>query len=191
MPSPQIPQSDQDVLENNGFFTTSWFTYFQGIYKAIRSALKIKLSGVLNMNFSSASNTSTGETDLLNYTLQKDTLVNNGDLIEIEAWGIYAANANNKTVKLVFGSQTILTTGAIAANDGTWSIKGKIIRKTVSTQEIVAEILSSNSSVADSATRTAGTQDLTTDIIIKCTGTGGATNDITEYALAIKLTPYD
>ena len=148
MPSPQIPQSDQPVFDNYGLFTPSWFTYFQGIYKAIRSALKIKLSGILNINTTAVSNTSTGETDLITYSLMKNTLVNNGDYLEIDAWGIYAANGNNKTVKLYFGNQTILDTGAIAANSGTWSIKAKIIRKSNSTQEIVAEILSNNSSVS-------------------------------------------
>jgi len=72
---------------------------------------------------------------------------------------------------------------------GKTSHKAKIIRKTSATQEIVSEILSSNSSVVDSATRTAGTQDLTTALTIRCIGTGGASSDITQYALKINLTP--
>jgi hypothetical protein len=191
MPSPQIPQSDQPVLDEFGFFTTSWFTFFQSVYKAIRSPFKVKLSGIINVNSTPASNTSTGETDLITYLLAADTLVNNQDVLEIDAWGTYAANANNKTVKLVFGSQTILTTGAVAANDGTWKISARIIRNSATTQEIEADTISSNSGVVDSATRTAGTQDLTTALTIKCTGTGGATSDITQYAMIVRLTPYD
>lgn len=191
MPSPQIPQSDQPALDDNGFFTTSWFTFLQGIYKAIRSPLKIKLSGILNVNTTSVANSGSSETDLITYSLMANTMTNDQDLIEVEAWGVFAANANNKTVKLVFGNQSILTTGAIAANDGTWKINARIIRKLVASQEIEADIISSNTSVADSSTRTAGTQDLATTLTIKCTGTGSSSSDITQYAMIVRLTPYD
>ena len=57
------------------------------------------------------------------------------------------------------------------------------------TQEIIAEIISDNGSVADSVTRTGGTQNLSDDLIIKCTATGGASNDVTQYAFLINLYP--
>ncbi len=195
MPSPQIPQSDQPVLDEFGFFTTSWFTYFQGIYKAIRSPLKLKLSGVLNVNTTPASNTGSAETDLITYSLAADTMINDQDIVEIEAWGKFAANANNKTVTLKFGGQTIYTTAANAANDGTWNVSARIIRTAAATQEIVANMLSNNTDLQNDAQypafRTAGTQDLSTNLTIKCTGTGSLTSDITQYALIVRLTPYD
>jgi len=195
MPSPQIPQSDQPVLDEFGFFTTSWYTFIQGIYKAIRSALKIKLSGILNVNTTPASNTLAAETDLITYSLDANTMVNDQDVLEIEAWGIFASNANNKTVTLKFGSQTIYTTAANAANGGTWNVSARIIRTAAATQEIIANMLSNNTDLQNDteypAFRTAGTQDLTTTLTIKCTGTGTASNDITQYALIVRLTPYD
>lgn len=195
MPSPQIPQSDQPALDENGFFTTSWFTFLQGVYKAIRSPLKIKLSGILNVNTTSQSNVLVAETDLITYSLAANTMVNNQDLLEIEAWGKFAANANNKTVTLKFGDQTIYTTAANAANDGTWNVSARIIRTADATQEIIANMLSNNTDLQNDAQypafRTAGTQDLTTTLAIKCTGTGGASNDITQHALIVRLTPYD
>lgn len=184
-----IPSASQSLSDKNGFTSTVWFTFFQSVWRAIRGDLGLSLGGMLNVNVTPASNSSTTETDLISYDLSENTLTNDSDILEIDAWGTFAANANNKTVKLYFGSQVILTTGAIAANDGTWSLKAKIIRKTNSTQEIVSEILSSNASVSDSATRTAGTQDLSTSLTIRCTGTGGASSDITQYALKINLTP--
>jgi len=184
-----IPSASQLFTNDKFFINTTWFTFLQNVWRAIRGDLGLSLSGMLSVNTTSAGNVGVGEYDLITYTLAANNLTNNGDVLEIEAWGIYAANANNKTVKLAFGSQTILTTGVIAANDGTWSIKAKIIRKTETTQEIVTEILSSNSSVIDSATRTAGTQTLTSNITIKCTGTGVSDNDIVQYALKINLTP--
>lgn len=183
-----IPSSRETVLEGD-IFNRSWFRFFEDIWRSISGGSDIKLGGQLNVNTGSEPNSSTSETDLLSYTLSAKQLVNNGDVIEIDSWGVYAANSNNKTVKLKFGSQTILDTGAIAANDGSWRIKAKIIRTANATQEIITEIISSNSSVVDSTTRTAGTQDLTTDLDIKVTGQGGASDDITNYALIINLYP--
>lgn len=184
-----IPSASETIIDQDSFITTSWFSFFQNTWRAIRGDLGLSLIGMLNVNTTSASNAGVGATDLITYSLPKNSLTNNGDILEVDAWGIYAANANNKTITLAFGSQTILTTGAIAANDGTWSLKAKIIRKTSTSQEIVSEILSSNTSVADSATRTAGTQDLATSLVIRCIGTGGAGSDIIQYALKINLTP--
>jgi hypothetical protein len=184
-----IPSANQPITDEAFFTNTTWFTFFQNVWRGIRGDLGLNLGGMLSVNTTSVGNVGAGEDDLITYVLAKNSLINNGDVLEIEAWGIYAANANNKTVKLIFGNQTILTTGIVAANDGSWSLKAKVIRKTETTQEIISEILSSNSSVTDSATRTAGTQILTSDITIKCTGTGVANNDIIQYALKINLTP--
>lgn len=185
------PNSDQTVIGNGNLFTATWYVYLQAIFKAIRAKFKLNLSGIISVDTTAASNSGSGETDLITYTVTANTLENNGDILSVKAWGVFAANANNKTLKLKFGSQTILTTGAVAANDGSWEINATIIRKTPTTQEITASITSSNTSITQSSTRTAGTQDLTTDVIIKCTGQGTSTTDLTEDALVIGLTPND
>lgn len=185
------PNSDQTVIGNGNLFTATWYVYLQAIFKAIRAKFKLNLSGIISVDTTAASNSGSGETDLITYTVTANTLENNGDIVSVKAWGVFAANANNKTLKLKFGSQTILTTGAVAANDGSWEINATIIRKTPTTQEITASITSSNTSITQSSTRTAGTQDLTTDVIIKCTGQGTSTTDLTEDALVIGLTPND
>lgn len=185
-----LPSSKETVLENSEeLFNKVWFRYLEEINRKTRLETNIKLGGLINVDTNSVSNNSTTQTDLISYNLSANNLKTSGDILEIEAWGVYEANANNKTITLEFGSQTILTTGAIAANDGSWRVKARIIRTGAATQEIISEIISSNSSVANSTTRTAGTQTLGSDITIKCTATGGASNDITQYALIIKLIP--
>lgn len=183
-----IPSSQEIVLQNDTVFNKVWFRFFEELNRKIRGDTNIKLGGLLTSDTTSASNSGTGQTNLISYILKGNNLQNNGDVLKIEAWGVYAANSNNKTVTLEFGSQTILTTGIIAANDGAWKIEATIIRTAAATQEIIAEIISGNASVADSVTRTAGTQTLSNDITIKCTATGGASNDVTQYALLINLT---
>ena len=186
-----LPDSNEIIANENLLVTTSWFTFFQDVWKAIRGGLGISIGGTLSTNAVSAANSGGGETNLMTYAAGSNLLKNNGDELYIKAWGVYASNANNKTIKLKFGSQTILNTGAIAANDGAWQIEASIIRKVTATQEIIATITSSNSSVPESATRTAGTQDLTTSNIISLTGQGTSSNDIVQYAMLVKLTPND
>ncbi len=118
-------------------------------------------------------------------------LKNIGDEVNIKAWGSYAANGDDKTIKLKFGSQTILDTGAIAANDGSWQIESSIVKISDTTQEIIASIISSNPSVLGSCTRTAGSQTLTSSNIIKITGQGISSDDITQYAMIVKFTTND
>lgn len=183
-----IPSSREPVLEDV-LFNRSWFSYLEGIFKAIRGATDIKLGGLLNVDTDSISNVSTTLTDLISYTLDGDSLTTNGDVLQIEASGIVASNANNKTITLNFGSQEILTTGSVVANDGSWNIKATIILTGVNSQEIMATIISNNTNITDSATRTIGSQTIANDIIIKCTGTGGASDDIIQHSLLINLYP--
>lgn len=195
MPAPQIPNNSQEATDESGKFTSVWFTYLQGIYKAIRADLPTKLSGVLNINTAPVSNIGGGTDDLITYLLPASMMKNNGDYLEIEGWGTLAANGNNKTITVNFGSQTIYTTAANAANDGTWSFHAKIVRLTPTTQEIMVQFLSNNTDLQNDPQypvfRTAGTQDLTTAITIKCTGTATSDGDIAQKLMIIKLSPDD
>jgi hypothetical protein len=195
MPTPQIPNNSVPATDENSIFTSEWFTYLQGIYKAIRSNLPTKLSGILNINTIPASNIDSGTDDLITYSLPANMMKNNGDYLEVEGWGILATNNNNKTITINFGSQVIYTTAANAANGGTWSFHAKIARLSPTTQEIAVQFLSNNSDLQNDpqypAFRTIGTQDLTTAIIIKATGTATSNNDITQKIMIIKLSPND
>ena len=184
-----LPDSTEAITDEESLTTVPWFTYFQDIWKAIRGGLGISIGGTISTDTDSTANSGSGETTMMSHTVTP--LKNNGDEVHIKAWGIYAANANNKTIKLKFGSQTILDTGAIAANDGSWQIEASIIRTAAATQEIIATIISSNASVAESATRTAGTQDLTTSNDLIITGQGTSSDDVIQKAMVVKLTPID
>lgn len=60
--------------------------------------------------------TTSAET-LFSYTLPGGTLANNGDSIRIVAWIKFAANNNNKSVALKFGSTVLLGTGQAGFNN--------------------------------------------------------------------------
>jgi hypothetical protein len=188
------PSIQQAATDDQKIFTQPWFMFFQDIWRAIRRNLGIKLGGTINVDTSTKSNSDNSETDLITYDLIGNNLANNGDYLEIIAFGTFAANTNNKTLKLYFGDQIIYQTDANAANNGSWQFKTAIIRTGASTQEICTELLASNTTVQNDSNyplvRVAGNQNLSSSLTIKCTGQGSATNDITQNALMIKLFPY-
>lgn len=184
-----IPDSGSAIVDEEQLTTIPWFTYFQDVWTAIRGGLGISIGGTISTNTTSAANSGSGETTMMTYTVEP--MKANNDEIYVKAWGTYAANANNKTIKLKFGGQTILTTGSIAANAGSWQIEASIIRTAAATQEITATVISSNINVAESATRTAGTQDLTASNALFITGQGTSSDDIVQNAMIVKLTPND
>jgi len=146
----------------------------------------VKLNGTLNVNTTPAGNVGSGETNLIIYQVLADSLYNNQEFIEIKAWGTLAANANNKQIKLYFGSDLLLDTGSVAANSGSWSIKSTIIRTSINTQQCISQIISDNALIIDSANYVDGTGNLDTDINIYCTGQGSATDDIVQKGLIVK-----
>src|SRR6185312_12901729 len=74
-------------------------------------------SGLLTANLTStATGAGTTEQTLLSYTLPAKTLSATNKGLKIQAWGVTAANANNKTMKLYFGSEVITTPTAATNN---------------------------------------------------------------------------
>jgi hypothetical protein len=129
------------------------------------------------------------EVDLMAYTVPAAALAVNGQRLRFWAFGTYAANANNKTVKAMFGATTILDTGAIAANDGAWSIRGEIIRTGAAAQLAIVEIVSANASVSDSASVTTPAETLSGAVVLKLRGTGTSNNDIVQRGLLVEWLP--
>lgn len=186
--STQIPSSSQTLVDENKITTSFWYIFFQNVYKSLRANLPASLSGVLSFNYTPASNINAGATDLMSYSLPANMMKNNGDYLEIEAWGTFGANANNKRVTLNFGSQTIFDTGTSAINGGSWSFSGKVSRISATSQKINTTGVYNNLAQSQPTT---GTQDLAQATIIKCVGTGVSSNDITQESLVIKITPND
>lgn len=133
------------------------------------------------------STTSTGNTaDTTDDTLASYSLPANsfpatlsGQNILVTAFGTTGATANNKTIKLWFGSE-LITSGVITDNAGTWYAQLLIINGVAANAQIINGTLSHNTtSIAPLVTTGAETE--TAPILIKCTGasgTTGAANDV-------------
>jgi hypothetical protein len=150
------------------------------------SSDNVTAGGTLKVDLTDSPNSAGVETNLTSYTILANSLSADLMYLEAEAFGIFAANANNKRVKLKFGTTTLLDTGSIAANAGSWSIKARIIRSGASAQKCIATIVSDNALAIDSATYTLGAEDLTTNLALFCTGEGVAGSDVIQRGLIIK-----
>ena len=146
----------------------------------------IPIGGTLVSNTTSVGNVGVGEDTLITHLVLAASLVTTGSYLEISAWGTVAANANNKTIKLKFGTTTLVDTTAVAANSGSWYITAKIVRVTATSQQCIASIISDNALITNSATYTDAIENLDSNLNVFCTGEATTDDDIIQKGLLIK-----
>lgn len=131
--------------------------------------------------------TGAAESDLMTFQLNFNTLSNIGSSILIFACGTTAANANNKTFKLMLGATTVFTSGALALNNIDWTFQAEIIGNGATSQITWGQFnRSAGSPVIETNT---SSENLGTNLDIVFTGTGTANDDISlSYYKAILLT---
>lgn len=127
--------------------------------------------GVLNVYGTSTATTGTSEETLASYSLPANALCRDGQSVRIRAWGTTAANGNDKTEKLYFGSTTLISTGALAANAKDWYLEATVVRTGAATQTAVANGQANAAIVATDVT--APTEDLTAAVTIALKATDG------------------
>lgn len=125
------------------------------------------------------SNTGSAETDLMSTVIDQGTMTALGQSILIFAAGKTNANANNKTLKLVLGSTTFFTSGALAMNNIDWTFQGEVVFNGGSSQIVWGQFLRNGSSPIINVGTT--TEAWTSNLTLKLTGTGTATGDISSY----------
>ena len=182
-------QSFAEPITEDKLINPTWFKFFEQIWQRIGGATQYNLGGTLSVSTTSFGNVGTGEDNLITYSLAENTISADSDRLVIKAFGTFAANANNKTVKLYLGSTELASTGAIAANDKHWCIESEIIRTAAATQECITNIYTDTSLVGELSNYISGTEDFTTALTIKCTGEATSDDDIIQKGLTINLYP--
>ncbi len=182
---------NEPVVDGKGLFRSTWARYMSELSLRIGGSDLYNLGGRLTTDNTAIGNITSGEDNLITYSLKKNTLHNDGDVLEIVVYGTTAANGNDKTIKLILGSTTLFTTGALAFNNKTWCIRSVITRTGNATQQAITTFNGDLSLITTTAIFTAGTEDLTTTLTIKCTGTSGSstTDDIIQKGLVITMFP--
>lgn len=145
--------------------------------------------GAVSSQFTPVANVTTGETDFMSYTLPASSLSGDGKAIKVTAWGTGINNGNTKTVKTYVGGTEVNSAALLTSAAGVWKVELVLIRTGSSTQSYFAELIRLSVSSTDVSVRTQGTLSKTdtNTIIIKFTGTGGASNDLTQSGMLVEF----
>ena len=145
-------------------------------------------AGVLSVNTTSTGNgADTTEDTLMSFSLPAKTLTaTDGKGIKIRAWGTTAANSDNKTMRLYFGSEVVATPTA-ATNNKNWELELEVYRTGSSTQVVVGKGQVDTTVVTPYFATGAETD--TSAITIKVTGQAGTgnANDIVAKCLIVEV----
>lgn len=126
------------------------------------------------------------ETTLDSVTVSQGTLAKTQSSILIFACGKTAANANNKTFRLKFGTTELFTTGAQAFNGVDWTLNAEIVR-TSSTSQVAWIQFFSTATLTQKVTVTTAAVNLAANQEIKITGEGVAASDALLYYWKLML----
>lgn len=150
------------------------------------------LGGTLFVSTTSTGNVGAGEDNLISYNVPASTLGLNNERLVFKAAGTIANNANQKRIKVFFGSDTLFDTGATglptsAAID--WEITGEIFRTGAATQKAIVKIVTDNSTFGSSVNYATATRTLSSANTLKLTGEGVADNDIVQEVFTVAWEP--
>ena len=121
------------------------------------------------------------ETDMMNFTMDANTLGTNGDYLQVHMSGNAGSSPGEDTdIRIYFGGTVILTIdyGSGSPDVGIWTTDFKVFRQGTSDQFIVGYESGDLGSVGTAAFQTTTTIDLNTNITIKATGQKSDTGDI-------------
>lgn len=157
-----------------------------------QTTLQACVGGTLYYNTTQTGNVAATETDAFSHSVFGATLNTNGDSVEFEACGTFAATAStDKRVRVKFGATTIFDSGAlaiIAAHN--WFVKGTIIRTGASTQKAVVHFSTSDTAngPAKSSYTTPG-ETLSGNVTLKLTVESTNANDVVAELYKEKFYP--
>jgi hypothetical protein len=143
--------------------------------------------GIVYMSTTAVGNVDAGEDDLISYSLLANSLNANNKGFRVTFYGNTAANANNKTIKIYFDDDQLVTTGAVAANNKDWILTATVVRDGASSQVCIAQGRMNETEVEPDFTD--GDSDETGALTIKATGEATATDDIVCECMIVEWLP--
>jgi len=148
-----------------------------------------KVGGTIHEDFTPVSNSGTGETDLMTYSVPANTLGTDNDYLEVEAFGEFTAPTGNATVKMKFGATTIFNTSALAFTSGAWRLRARIVRGGATSQLTITSFDGDTTLVTVTAQVAAPAETLSGAVTLKCTGQSGASSEVTQEGFIVKWQP--
>ena len=130
-----------------------------------------------------------GDSVLFQKTIESTTLNQLGDSLRITFVGQTAANANNKAIKVFWGSTSIFDTGVQVLNGSSWVLTGEIVRNGATAQIIYWQLVTSDATYRGTASVATASKDLAQNQILTFVGNGVSSGDVSGYYLKIELLP--
>lgn len=145
-------------------------------------------TGIIYSNTTAVGNVGTGEDDLISQTVAANTLQTNLDSIRL-TWAVtFAANANNKTLKVYWNGVAVLNTGAVAYNAVQAVVEMVITRTGAATQNVIIKAIGGGIFASQVAVTT-GSATLSSSVVAKLTGEATSNNDIVANQLIVEFLP--
>lgn len=159
------------------------FSSADNSFKVGASTETHKGSGLINTDFTPASNTTTASANdtLFTYTLPANALNANGRVIRVTAYGTFGATGNTKTVRLWWNGTagTNFVVHSSTSNGTKWVIIGHIMRTASNAQDLWGYLPMSGAAQDINAFYTTATVTDSNAINIVVTGSSaGAINDV-------------
>lgn len=126
-----------------------------------------------------------GQTDLITFTLPGGAILRNGQGLRLIAAGTTAANANNKRARLYLGSDYVIDSGNLAANNKDWRLEATIYRTGAATAKSIGSG-EFNGAIIVTDYR-AITPTFSGNLVIKVTGNGVDANDVVAELLSVEI----
>lgn len=131
------------------------------------------------------------ETDLFSKSVLGNTLSVDGQTLEFDIAGTFAATAStDKRIRVKWGATTIFDSGnlnIIAAND--WAIEGVVMRTGAATQKCIVKISTSSATLVSTADYATAAETLSSPVTLKVTGAGTNANDVVGEVWKVKFLP--
>ncbi len=144
--------------------------------------------GIVWSQYGNAGNVSTNETTVATYSAGANNLSTNGDGYFFRAWGAFAANGNNKRIRVYAGASGLFDTGVVTTSGGYFQLEGRFYRTGTNAQSF--------NWVYDTSSGPTHTQQMNSSAltsvnacVFTITALGGATDDIILVGAEIHFIP--
>lgn len=144
---------------------------------------------LLTTNTTPVSSNGSSGTILMSYPLPANQIARVGSTIQIQAFGVFAANSNAKEVQLFFGSTLVADSTSQVANGGNWSFDCTLMTVGINAEQAITNFNSDNSAFTDSTNYVMPSEILSAILAIEVLGFGGMTGDVTQNGMLVKLFP--
>jgi hypothetical protein len=149
------------------------------------------VSKVLGSEYMDVGNNAGVETVLYTISLPPNQLRMNGDVLNVHANIVYAANNNVKTINLYLNN-TLITSFSSAFNDGQTSLSYEIYRVSANAQRIVGEATTTDSGGTTVVNFVEDlTENLAATLVVKITGESLLDNDVVGKTYLLEYLPND